>query len=98
MQKDARNVSQNRANRLLVEFLRSRYPNLMTDKGEKMLTQYLALSTQATLGKWMVQHQERSIAQSVIESWSGRDKTRSFDLGKDLDEKIKLNLLLYLGL
>ena len=51
MQKDARNVSQNRANTLLVEFLRSRYPNLMTDKGEEMLTQYLALSTQATLGK-----------------------------------------------
>lgn len=96
MQQDPRNVSQNRANTLLVEFLRSRYPYLMTDKGEKMLTQYLALSTEATLVSWMVQHQERSIAQSVIESWSGQDKIPSNDLGKDLDEEIKLNLLLYL--
>jgi len=77
--------------------LNDRYPHLMTAKSEKMLNQYLGLNTESSLVSWMVQHQERSMAQSVIESWSNQPASSTKDLGKDLDEEIRISVLLYLG-
>ena len=97
MQRDPSKVSQNRANNLLLYMLNDRYPHLMTAKSEKMLNQYLGLNTESSLVSWMVQHQERSMAQSVIESWSNQPASSTKDLGKDLDEEIRISVLLYLG-
>ena len=99
MQQDPNDVSQNRANQLLFDLLRNRYPHLMSSETEKRLRSYLALSSEAALQSWMMQHQERSQAQAVIESFSSeRANWDATDLGKDLDDEIKLNVLLYLGI
>ena len=45
MQSDPRKVAENRANFLLIEFVKGRYPYLLTEETQKTLEQYLVLSS-----------------------------------------------------
>ena len=62
-----------------------------------MINMKLALNREAELESWMMQHQERSTAQAVIESAAQEKISYPLELGKDLDHEIRLNVLLYIG-
>ena len=53
MQRNPQNTHENRANVLLIKFLKTRYPELVNDHTEKVLKKGLALGRKRDFDQWL---------------------------------------------
>jgi len=96
MQKNPRIVEDNRANQLLLDFLDVRYPNLMTNQSRSKLKEFLSIGRRDESISWMQSQVDISMARSIIESWQQSKDASTTSLGDDMDDELRLTLLLYL--
>lgn len=96
MQKNPRIVEDNRANQLLLDFLDVRYPNLMTNQSRTKLKEFLSIGRRDESISWMQSQVDISMARSIIESWQHSKDASTTSLGDDMDDELRLTLLLYL--
>jgi pimeloyl-ACP methyl ester carboxylesterase len=96
MQKNPRIVEDNRANQLLLDFLDVRYPSLMTNQSRSKLKEFLSIGRRDESISWMQSQVDISMAKSIIESWQHSKDASTTSLGDDMDDELRLTLLLYL--